>query len=44
METDMHHLVRLALFAMTMMVVSIGFVPGGVSTVHADSADPWLFR
>jgi hypothetical protein len=40
----MQQLARLALFAMTMMVVSIGFVPGGISAQEVESADPWLFR
>lgn len=39
----MHHLVRLALFAMTMMVASIGFVPGGVGATDAGPPDPCMF-
>lgn len=40
----MHQIAKWALFALTMMVVSIGFVPGGSSTPHVGSADPWLFQ
>jgi hypothetical protein len=40
----MHQLAKLVLFALTMMVVSIGFVPGGVNAQRAGTTDPWMFR